>query len=238
MKKEEYKILIDTNNIYREHKGDVLLSSFVVWVCVFAVLLFPLFGFGLAFFLMSVLCIGFKKIVLNTIRGNTFKVEDVFDYYKSSLSSLCLRICSLVSIILWSLLLVIPGIICGLNFCLAPYIFADEPNIGTFECLKKSKQLTYGSRAELLVIFLLETLFVVLTATLSSCFVIILNFIVAMPLWFNIVVPMLITIFCFFVLILPYFEILIGNYYVNLLKANTTKVTTSKKSNKNVSTKR
>ena len=59
MKKEEYKILIDTNNIYREHKGDVLLSSFVVWVCVFAVLLFPLFGFGLAFFLMSVLCIGF-----------------------------------------------------------------------------------------------------------------------------------------------------------------------------------
>ncbi len=233
MKKQEYKIWLDTNDLYSENRTSVLVSSFVVWVCVFIAMLFPLFGFGLAFFLMCTLCIGFKKIVLDIIRGEQYKVENVFDYYAFCISAFCLKVCSMILIALWSLLLIVPGIICGLNYCLAPYIFADEPKIGTLECLEKSKKLVYGHRAELLIIFLMEALFVALVATLSSCFVIIFNFIVAMPLWFNIVVPVVITLFVAFVVIVPYFELLIGNYYVNLLNKIVVK-----KSGKSVSTKK
>lgn len=233
MKKQEYKIWLDTNDLYSENRTSVLVSSFVVWVCVFIAMLFPLFGFGLAFFLMCTLCIGFKKIVLDIIRGEEYKVENVFDYYAFCISAFCLRVCSMILIALWSLLLVVPGIICGLNYCLAPYIFADEPKIGTLECLEKSKKLVYGHRAELFIIFLMEALFVALVATLSSCFVIIFNFVVAMPLWFNVVIPIVITLFVVFVVIVPYFELLIGNYYVNLSKQNVVK-----KSGKSVSTKK
>lgn len=233
MKKQEYKIWLDTNDLYSENRTSVLVSSFVVWVCVFIAMLFPLFGFGLAFFLMCTLCIGFKKIVLDIIRGEQYKVENVFDYYAFCISAFCLKVCSMILIALWSLLLIVPGIICGLNYCLAPYIFADEPKIGTLECLEKSKKLVYGHRAELLIIFLMEALFVALVATLSSCFVIIFNFTVAMPLWFNIVVPVVITLFVVFVVIVPYFELLIGNYYVNLLNKIVVK-----KSGKSVSTKK
>ena len=233
MKKQEYKIWLDTNDLYSENRTSVLVSSFVVWVCVFIAMLFPLFGFGLAFFLMCTLCIGFKKIVLDIIRGEQYKVENVFDYYAFCISAFCLKVCSMILIALWSLLLIVPGIICGLNDCLAPYIFADEPKIGTLECLEKSKKLVYGHRAELLIIFLMEALFVALVATLSSCFVIIFNFTVAMPLWFNIVVPVVITLFVVFVVIVPYFELLIGNYYVNLLNKIVVK-----KSGKSVSTKK
>ncbi len=233
MKKQEYKIWLDTNDLYSENRTSVLVSSFVVWVCVFIAMLFPLFGFGLAFFLMCTLCIGFKKIVLDIIRGEEYKVENVFDYYAFCISAFCLRVCSMILIALWSLLLVVPGIICGLNYCLAPYIFADEPKIGTLECLEKSKKLVYGHRAELFIIFLMEALFVALVATLSSGFVIIFNFVVAMPLWFNVVIPIVITLFVVFVVIVPYFELLIGNYYVNLSKQNVVK-----KSGKSVSTKK
>lgn len=233
MKKQEYKIWLDTNDLYSENRTSVLVSSFVVWVCVFIAMLFPLFGFGLAFFLMCTLCIGFKKVVLDIIRGEEYKVENVFDYYAFCISAFCLRVCSMILIALWSLLLIVPGIICGLNYSLAPYIFADEPKIGTLECLEKSKKLVYGHRAELLIIFLMEALFVALVATLSSCFVIIFNFVVAMPLWFNVVIPIVITLFVVFVVIVPYFELLIGNYYVNLSKQNVVK-----KSSKSVSTKK
>ncbi len=238
MKKEEYKILLDTNSLYTNNRSAVLVSSFVVWVCVFIAMLFPLFGFGLSFFLMCTLCIGFKKIVLDIIRGYDFKVENVFDYYIHCLSAFCLRVCSIVLIFLWSLLLIVPGIICGLNYALTPYIFADQPNIGTIACLERSKNLVYGHRAELLIIFLMEALFVVLVATLASCFVIIFNFVVAMPIWFNVLIPIIITLFCFFVVILPYFEMLIGNYYVNLLQVESTKKNIGKKSTKSVSTKK
>lgn len=233
MKKQEYKIWLDTNNLYSNNRTSVLVSSFVVWACVFIAMLFPLFGFGLAFFLMCTLCIGFKKIVLDIIRNEQYKVENVFDYYRFCISAFCLRVCSMLLIALWSLLLIVPGIICGLNYALAPYIFADEPKIGTLACLEKSKKLVYGHRAELLIIFLIEALFVALVATLASCFVIIFNFIVVMPQWFNIVVPIAITLFAFFVVIMPYFEMLVGNYYNNLIKQIVVK-----KSAKSVSTKK
>ena len=238
MKKEEYRVWLDTNRLYTDNRTSVLISSFVVWASIFIAMLFPLFGFGLAFFLMCTLCIGFKKIVLDIIRGNEYKVENVFDYYAHSLSAFCLRVCSMVLILLWSLLLIIPGVICGLNYSLVPYIFADEPDIGTIACLEKSKKLVYGHRAELLIIFLMEALITILVATLASCFVIIFNFIAVMPLWFNVVVPIIITLFCFFVVILPYFEMLIGNYYVNLLKQSVQEKTTVKKTSKSASTKR
>ncbi len=229
---KDYKIWLETNNIYNQCKTNVLLSSFVVWASVFVAMLFPLFGFGLAFFLMCFLCIGFKKIVLDCIKGNQFKVENVFDYYKFCLSAFCLRVCSMVLIFLWSLLLIVPGIITGLNYCLAPYIFCEQPNLGTIECLNKSKSLVYGHRAELLIVFLIEALFVALVATLASCFVIIFNFIVVMPQWFNILVPIVVTLFCFFVIILPYFEMYIGNVYINLTKTVQTKKTTKSSSTK------
>ena len=56
---------------------------------------------------------------------------------------------------------------------------------------------------------------------------------VKMPLWFNISVPIIITMFVNFVLVLPYVEMFIGNIYLNVQEIN--KKQTKQKSNKNVS---
>ena len=177
-KKNNYTIWGQTNNIYNLCKSCTLLSSFVVWACVFALMLFPVFGLGLSFFAMCFLCIGFKKNVLDCLQKKPIKVESVFNYFKYSISAFCLKVCSLVLIILWSLLLIVPGIIACLNYSFAPYIFINDPKIGTIECLERSKKLTYGYRSDIFLVYLFAILILILIAVLSFSLVLIFNFMV------------------------------------------------------------
>lgn len=47
-------------------------------------------------------------------------------------------------IVLWSFLLIIPGIIAAYGYSLIFFILADEPSIGISEALKKSKAMMRG----------------------------------------------------------------------------------------------
>ena len=49
-------------------------------------------------------------------------------------------------IALWSLLLVIPGIIKGFEYLMVGYILADDPDMGVMDALRKSKQMMKGHK--------------------------------------------------------------------------------------------
>lgn len=50
---------------------------------------------------------------------------------------------------LWSLLLIIPGIAASYSYAMAPYIPMEDPDCSGSESLKRSKELMQGHRAEL-----------------------------------------------------------------------------------------
>jgi len=47
-------------------------------------------------------------------------------------------------ILLWSLLLIIPGIIAALSYSMTFYILADDNSIGAMDAINKSKKMMYG----------------------------------------------------------------------------------------------
>lgn len=53
---------------------------------------------------------------------------------------------------LWTLLLVIPGIIKSYEYRLVPYILAEEPNLPSNEVISKSRDLTYGHKMDIFVL--------------------------------------------------------------------------------------
>lgn len=57
-----------------------------------------------------------------------------------------------ILIFLWSLLLVIPGIVKLIEYSFVPYILAEDPNINTREALRISKQITYGHKWDIFVL--------------------------------------------------------------------------------------
>jgi len=52
-------------------------------------------------------------------------------------------------IFLWTLLLIVPGIIASYSYRMAFYILIDNPEMGVSEALKKSKEIMYGYKSKL-----------------------------------------------------------------------------------------
>ncbi|SCG82779.1 hypothetical protein DW1_1206 [Proteiniborus sp. DW1] len=53
---------------------------------------------------------------------------------------------------LWTLLLVIPGIIKSYSYSMVPYILGDNPNIGAKRAIELSNEMTYGYKFDMFVL--------------------------------------------------------------------------------------
>jgi len=57
-----------------------------------------------------------------------------------------------VFIFLWTLLLIIPGIIKSYAYRMVPYILADNPNIGAMEAITLSNEMTMGHKFDMFIL--------------------------------------------------------------------------------------
>ena len=79
-----------------------------------------------------------------------------------------------IIISLWTILLIIPGIVKSFSYLLVPYIAIDQPELGIFETLKESERLMYGQKLatfNLHLSFILWFISIPLTLCLSSLYV-------------------------------------------------------------------
>ncbi len=135
----------------------VLATLIYVAICV-AISIIPLAGriinlfveipFGLAFVVALLLFIrGDKQNVIN----NMFKI---FANYGRTLS---VSLLTAIFTLLWTLLLIIPGIIKSYAYAMTYYISQDNPELGADECINKSITLMNGHKMDL---FLLDLSFI------------------------------------------------------------------------------
>lgn len=57
-------------------------------------------------------------------------------------------------ITLWTLLLIVPGIIAMYRYVLAPYLMAENPNLGVMEAIRLSKQMMVGNKWRLFKLYI------------------------------------------------------------------------------------
>jgi hypothetical protein len=57
-----------------------------------------------------------------------------------------------IFIFLWSLLLIIPGIVKSYAYRMVPYLLADNPNMDTMRAIELSKQMTDGEKFNIFVL--------------------------------------------------------------------------------------
>ena len=76
----------------------------------------------------------------------------LFDGFGLFFRVIWLEILMAIFVFLWSLLLIVPGIIAGYRYRFALYILLDDPSKGALQCIRESKDLTYGHKGELFVL--------------------------------------------------------------------------------------
>jgi len=82
-------------------------------------------------------------------REKDMQVSNIGYGFEKFTSSFFMELTRSVFIFLWSLLLIVPGIIKLFAYSMAPYIIADNPNMTAREDIKASKEMMYGHKGRL-----------------------------------------------------------------------------------------
>ncbi|MDD6466580.1 MAG: DUF975 family protein [Erysipelotrichaceae bacterium] len=114
--------------------------------------------------LLGMLLFVFSILVGNVVRygvANSYKYAsydeldhfDIMSGFKSNYKKIVItKILQTVYIFLWSLLLIVPGIIKAYEYRFVDYLLEEHPELSSKEILQLSKQITFGHKAELLVL--------------------------------------------------------------------------------------
>lgn len=103
-------------------------------------------------FVMSVVGAGFILFLLNTIRNTGACYGNMLDGFSLFFKLLLLNLLTGIFILLWSLLLIVPGIIAEYRYRLAVYILLDNPEKSVMECIRESKRMMSGYKGELFIL--------------------------------------------------------------------------------------
>ena len=109
-------------------------------------------GILLKIFVFNPLKVGCYRFFLKNIDDSSTGlgvIKEGFGGYGHSFATLFLTD---LFMLLWSLLLLIPGIVAAYSYRLVPYIIKDDPELSAMETIKKSKELMRGHRWEAFVL--------------------------------------------------------------------------------------
>jgi uncharacterized membrane protein len=107
--------------------------------------------------IMGPLTVGLAYTLLDVVENpnGSDNYELLFEPFKKSFvtSFLAIFLIGLFTF-LWSLLLIIPGIIKALAYSMTPYIIAENPSIDPMEAISKSQSLMKGHKLDLFILYL------------------------------------------------------------------------------------
>ena len=118
-------------------------------------------------FLGFPLSLGIAIAFLNFSRTGELPLEKIFSAFNSTyyLKSIGVTLLSTIYTFLWCLLFIIPGIIKGLSYAMAPFIIAEDPSLSGEEAICRSMEMMEGHKMALFLI-VLECLVLVLLSSL------------------------------------------------------------------------
>ncbi len=108
---------------------------------------------SLAMFLLAgPLMVGLSHYFLHLADRNNPQINDLFGHFKNFGNTFVLYLLTIIFTFLWSLLFLIPGIIAGISYSMAPFILAEHPEIKASDAIKMSKDMMKGHKGEYFVL--------------------------------------------------------------------------------------
>lgn len=121
-----------------------------------AIILDEIFGGGLAepspissiysFLIAGPMMLGYAMFAISIFRKRETSPAEVFYGFERFGKAFGLYIVTSIFIALWTVLLIVPGIIAAIRYSMSFYILADNPNIGIMDAINESKRLMNGNK--------------------------------------------------------------------------------------------
>lgn len=143
--------------------GMLFLCTLIVTAISFVLALIPVVGTVATYIIAPPLSLGLIMVYLSVTYGEKVEIGTLFNGFQSFGKSILLYLLIMIFTLLWSLLLIIPGIIKAYSYSMAFYILAENPDMTAREALNESKLIMDGHKMELFVLQLSFILWILLT---------------------------------------------------------------------------
>lgn len=129
----------------------------------------------LSFLLRGLMNYGIARFCINIVKNrDEAQFTDLFSGFSVYVKTLGLNIIIVLSVMLGTILFIIPGIIISLMFLQAYYILCEDNSKSIIKCLKESSEMMKGHKRELFLLqlsFLGWMLLIIVTAGIASLWV-------------------------------------------------------------------
>lgn len=149
----------------------LILATLTAFLAIFVI--FLVIAFALKAFLFNPLLVGCRRYILNTREGRRDFKDVVFVFSNSYMNVVKIMFFRDIKTFLWSLLLIIPGIVKSYEYSMIPYILTESPDIDSKRIFELTRSMTYGDKWNMFVLnlsFILWGLAVVFTCFLAGIF--------------------------------------------------------------------
>jgi len=174
--------------------GDLTSESSGIWFSILTTISNALFIFG------------YTSIMLHIVRGEDTEFSEIFAQCKRFWKGLGMTLVVGICIALWTLLLVVPGIIASIKYSMTFYIWVDNPKIGIDEAINKSIEMTDGHKMDIFKLYLSFIGWIVLSLVPG----------LVAGFWFKQYAVGIMSLGMIFVS--PYIEVSMGTFYNTLVK--------------------
>lgn len=126
--------------------GALFNPNFAVTYFAFAIPRLVVYHWIITIFFIGPLYVGCRYLFITALRGRTSLSSIGRGFspnYLRNVSTIFLRN---IFILLWSILLIIPGIVKSYEYLMVPYIIADDPTVDRRTAFRLSAQMMYGNK--------------------------------------------------------------------------------------------
>lgn len=95
------------------------------------------------------LAVGAAGIFMRLSNGDIPEFTAMFDGFKNFVNTFIAGLLNSIMVALFTILLIVPGIIKAISYSMYPYLLNDHPDMDGWEALKASEQMMKGHKGEL-----------------------------------------------------------------------------------------
>jgi uncharacterized membrane protein len=111
--------------------------------------LIPVVGWIISILIGGPMSIGIAIFTLSFSRKQDAQLAQIFEGFQNFRVGLAAYLLIAIFVILWMLLLIVPGIFAALSYSMTYFIIADNNSIGSLDAITKSKEMMRGNKWKL-----------------------------------------------------------------------------------------
>ena len=134
--------------------GVLFLISLIHALVSYAVNGIPGIGSIVSLVVAPALTLAMVSIYLNLTYGNKPEISELFSKFDQLVPALVANLLIGLFTFLWSLLLIIPGIVKSISYSMTFYIMAENPGISATEAIDRSKAMMDGHKMDYFILSL------------------------------------------------------------------------------------